>query len=219
VMWGTMVIALLFGVGLFFISPLLLTRVVDPLLPNAAASVVVEGAIRIVIFFGYVWLIGRIGDVKRVFAYHGAEHKTINAFEAGEPLVPGQVGRFSVAHPRCGTAFLLYVVVLSIFVFGVLGRPSLPVRIATRIALVPVIASVAYEVIRFSARRQKNPAVRALLIPGLALQSLTTREPDDAQVEVAIAALTRVMELDGMPVAVSLGVSDGSNEKSKNNAG
>jgi uncharacterized protein YqhQ len=205
VMWGTMAVALLFGVGLFFISPLLLTRVVDPLLPNAAVSVVVEGAIRITFFFGYVWLIGRIGDVRRVFAYHGAEHRTINAFEAGEPLVPERVQRYSVAHPRCGTAFLLYVVVLSIFVFGVLGRPSLPVRLATRVLLVPVIASVAYEVIRFSARRQANRGVRALLVPGLALQSLTTREPDEAQVEVAIAALKRVMDIDGTPFAVAAG--------------
>jgi uncharacterized protein YqhQ len=168
-----------------------------PSLPTATASVAVEGLIRILLFFGYVWLIGRLPDVRRVFAYHGAEHKTINAYEAGEPLTPERVGRYSVAHPRCGTAFLLYVVVLSIFVFGLMGRPSLPLRIATRIAFVPVIASVAYEVIRFSARRQGNPAVRALLIPGLALQKLTTREPDDAQVQVAIAALERVLELDG----------------------
>lgn len=195
-MWGTMVLALVFGIGLFFVSPLLLTRIVDHLLPNAAASVAVEGLIRIALFFGYVWLIGRLGDVRRVFAYHGAEHKTINAYEAGEPLVPERVGRYGVAHPRCGTAFLLYVVVLSIFVFGLLGRPSLPVRLVTRVALVPVIAAVAYEVIRFSARKQHNPAVRALLLPGLALQSLTTREPDEAQVAVAIAALERVLAVD-----------------------
>ena len=196
VMWGTMILAMVFGIGLFFVSPLLLTRLVEHLLPNAAASVAVEGLIRIALFFGYVWLIGRLADVRRVFAYHGAEHKTINAYEAGEPLTPERVGRYSVAHPRCGTAFLLYVVVLSIFVFGLLGRPSLPLRIATRIAFVPVIASVAYEVIRFSARRQSNRAVRVLLIPGLALQSLTTREPDDSQVQVAIAALERVLEVD-----------------------
>ena len=196
VMWGTMILAMVFGIGLFFVSPLLLTRLVEHLLPNAAASVAVEGLIRIALFFGYVWLIGRLADVRRVFAYHGAEHKTINAYEAGEPLTPERVGKYSVAHPRCGTAFLLYVVVLSIFVFGLLGRPSLPLRIATRIAFVPVIASVAYEVIRFSARRQGNRAVRTLLIPGLALQALTTREPDDSQVQVAIAALERVLEVD-----------------------
>ena len=200
-MWGTMIFALAFGIGLFFVSPLLLTRLVDPLLPTATLSVIVEGAIRIAIFFGYVWLIGRLPDVRRVFAYHGAEHKTINAYEAGEPLEAERVGRYSVAHPRCGTSFLLFVVVLSIFVFGLLGRPSLPVRIASRVALVPVVASLAYEVIRFSAKRHANPAVRLLLAPGMALQALTTREPDDSQVEVAIAALERVMEMDGAPAA------------------
>jgi uncharacterized protein YqhQ len=200
-MWGTMVFALLFGIGLFFVSPLLLTELVGRVLPASRApllSVAIEGLIRIAIFFTYVWLIGRVPDVRRVFAYHGAEHKTINAYEAGEPLTPGRVGRYSVAHPRCGTAFLLYVVVLSIFVFGMLGRPPLPVRLLSRVALVPVIASVAYEVIRFSGRRQHVPAVRALLVPGLALQSLTTREPDDSQVEVAIKALERVLEVDGV---------------------
>jgi uncharacterized protein YqhQ len=199
-MWGTMGLAMVFGIGLFFVSPLLLTRLVESQLPvNSFASVLVEGLIRIAIFFTYVWLIGRLPDVRRVFAYHGAEHKTIHAYEAGEPLVADRVGRFSTAHPRCGTAFLLYVVVLSIFVFGVMGRPdSLAQRVATRIAFVPVIASVAYEVIRFSARHQNKPGVRALLLPGLALQSLTTREPDERQVEVAIAALERVLEVDGV---------------------
>ena len=196
-MWGTMIFAMVFGIGLFFVTPLLLTRVVESRLPNTAASVAVEGMIRIALFMGYVWLIGRLPDVRRVFAYHGAEHKTIHAYEAGVSLTPERVRPFSVAHPRCGTAFLLYVVVLSIFVFALVPRTSLPVRIATRIAFVPLIASVAYEVIRFSGRKQHIPAVRALLLPGLALQSLTTREPDDSQVEVAIRALQRVIEVDG----------------------
>lgn len=195
-MWGTMIFAMVFGISLFFVTPLLLTRVVESRLPNTAASVAVEGMIRIALFMGYVWLIGRLPDVRRVFAYHGAEHKTIHAYEAGVPLTPERVRPFSVAHPRCGTAFLLYVVVLSIFVFALVPRTSLPVRIATRIAFVPLIASVAYEVIRFSGRKQHIPAVRALLLPGLALQSLTTREPDDSQVEVAIRALQRVIEVD-----------------------
>jgi uncharacterized protein YqhQ len=176
----------------------LLTRLIDHLLPNAALSVIFEGLVRIAFFFGYVWLIGRIPDVRRVFAYHGAEHKTINAYEAGEPLRATRVQPYSVAHPRCGTSFLLFVAVLSIFVFVLLGRPSLPVRLASRVVMVPVIASLAYELIRFSARHAANPAVRVLLAPGLALQALTTREPDDAQVEVAIAALARVFELDGV---------------------
>jgi uncharacterized protein YqhQ len=195
-MWGTMAVALGLGIGIFFITPLLLTRVVDPVLPHAAWSVLVEGLIRIGLFFAYVWGIGRLPDIQRVFAYHGAEHKAINALEAGEPLEASRVQRYSVAHPRCGTSFLLFVVVLSVFVFGLLGRPSLPVRIASRVLLVPVIASVAYEVIRLSARRYSNRAVRALLAPGMALQALTTREPDQTQVEVALSALERVLALD-----------------------
>jgi uncharacterized protein YqhQ len=196
-LWGMMAISLGLGIGVFFVTPLLLTRLVDPFLPSDLLSVLVEGVIRIALFFGYVWLIGRLPDIRRVFAYHGAEHKAINALEAGAPLEPGPVSRYGVAHPRCGTSFLLVVVVLSIFVFGLLGRPSLPVRIASRIALVPVVAAVAYEVIRFSARRTGNPTVRLILAPGLALQRMTTREPDRGQVEVAIAALRRVMEMDG----------------------
>lgn len=194
--WGMMAMSLTFGIGIFFVTPLLLTRVVDPYLPSNALSVLVEGMIRIALFFGYVWLIGRLPDVRRVFAYHGAEHKAINAYEAGEPLQADRVARYSVAHPRCGTSFLLFVVVLSIFVFGLLGRPSLPVRLVSRIALVPVIAAIAYEGLRFTARRTEHPVVKVLLAPGLALQSLTTREPDTSQVEVAIAALERVLELD-----------------------
>jgi uncharacterized protein YqhQ len=201
-LWGMMAVSLALGVGIFFISPLLLTRLLDPYLPSALLSVLVEGAIRIALFFGYVWLIGRLPDVRRVFAYHGAEHKAINALEAGEALAPAGVGRYSVAHPRCGTSFLLVVVVLSIFVFGLLGRPSLPLRIVSRVALVPVVAAVAYEVIRFAARRPRNPVVRLVMAPGMALQKLTTREPDASQVEVAIAALKRVLEMDGPTVAV-----------------
>jgi uncharacterized protein YqhQ len=195
--WGTMAVALVIGIGIFFLSPLLLTRLVDPLLPSTALSVLVEGLVRIALFFGYVWLIGRVPEVRRVFAYHGAEHKAINAYEAGEPLVAERVQRYSVAHPRCGTSFLLFVIVLSIFVFGLVGRPALPVRVASRIVLVPVVAAAAYEAIRFSGRRFQNPAVRALLAPGMALQALTTRQPDTEQLEVAIAALSRVLEADG----------------------
>lgn len=200
VMWGTMSLSLLFGVGVFFITPLLLARLVEPHLPGSLLTVLVEGGIRIALFFGYVWLIGRLPDVRRVYAYHGAEHKTINAYEAGEPLVPDRVARYSVAHPRCGTSFLLYVIVISILVFGLLGRPSLPVRIASRVLFIPVVASVAYECIRFSSRRTASPLVRVLMAPGMGLQKLTTREPDTSQVEVAIAALERVLERDGVTV-------------------
>ena len=199
VMWGTMAVALTFGIGIFFVSPLLVTRAIDRHLPSAAVSVLFEGLVRLALFFGYIWLIGRLPDVQRVFAYHGAEHKAINAFEAGEPMQPGRVLRYSVAHPRCGTSFLLFVALLSILVFVLVGRPALPVRLASRIVLVPVIAALAYELIRFAARHTRHPMVRLLLAPGLALQALTTREPDAAQVEVAIAALERVLETDGVP--------------------
>ncbi len=195
-MWGTLAAALIFGVGIFFVAPLLLTRLVDSLLPSAALSVLFEGLVRIGLFFGYVWLIGQLPDVRRVFAYHGAEHKAINALEAGEPMQAGRVLPYSVAHPRCGTSFLLFVIVLSILVFVFIGRPPLPIRLASRVVLVPVIAALAYELIRFAARHATHPAVRLLLAPGLALQALTTREPDEAQVEVAIAALERVLDAD-----------------------
>jgi len=195
-MWGTLVAALIFGIGIFFVSPLLLTRLVDSFLPSAALSVLFEGLVRIAMFFGYIWLIGRFPDVRRVFAYHGAEHKAINALEAGEPMQAGRVLGYSVAHPRCGTSFLLFVVLLSVVVFVFFGRPPLPIRLASRVVLVPVIAALAYELIRFAARHATHPAVRLLLAPGLALQSLTTREPNEAQVEVAIAALERVLDAD-----------------------
>jgi uncharacterized protein YqhQ len=198
-LWGMMAMSLAFGIGIFFVTPLLLTRLVDPYLPSAPLSVLVEGLIRIALFFGYVWLIGRLPDIQRVFAYHGAEHMAINAYEAGEPLRADRVERYGVAHPRCGTSFLLVVVVLSIFVFGLLGRPSLPVRLVSRIALVPVIAAVAYEAIRYAARHTGNGAVKVLLAPGMGLQAMTTRKPDTEQVEVAIAALQRVLDLDRAP--------------------
>ena len=195
-MWGTLVGALVFGIGIFFVSPLLATRLIDRLLPSAALSVLFEGVLRIALFFGYVWLIGRLPDVQRVFAYHGAEHKAINAFEAGEPMQPARVLRYSVAHPRCGTSFLLVVAFL---MSGAAVLASLAVRLASRVVLVPVIAALAYELIRLAARHAQNPAVRLLLAPGMALQALTTREPDESQVEVAIAALERVLETDGVP--------------------
>ena len=195
-LWGTMAVALTFGVGLFFVLPLLAARLVDPVVPAATLSVVLEGLVRMGLFFGYVWLIGRVPDVQRVFQYHGAEHKTINAFEAGEPLDPLHAQRYGVAHPRCGTSFLLYVVLLSILVFALLGRPPLAIRIASRIVLVPVIAALAYELIRLAARYAHRRAVRILLAPGMALQAMTTREPDDSQVEVAIAALDHVLARD-----------------------
>ena len=197
-MWSSLATAMVLAIGIFFVSPAVLAGVLERVFGvPARAGAVLEGIIRILIVLAYLWLIGRLPAIARVFAYHGAEHRVINAFEAGEPLRPDRVAAYSVAHPRCGTAFLLYVVVLSAFVFALLGQPPLPLRIASRIVLVPVVASIAYEVIRLTSRRRAHPFFRLLIMPGLALQSLTTREPDERQVEVAIAALERVIELDG----------------------
>ena len=193
VLWGTMAFAFTMGIGLFFVLPLLLVRTVDPLIPWSVASNLIEGLVRLAILLGYIALIGLLADVRRVFAYHGAEHKAINAFEAGVPLEREQVSRYGTVHPRCGTSFLLVVVVLSIAIFSLLGRPALPARLASRVLLVPVIAGMSYEFLRFAATRRHRAAIRALMAPGLLLQRLTTREPDASQVEVAIEALRRLL--------------------------
>jgi len=153
----------------------------------------IEGAVRLAILIGYIWAIGRMPDVRRLFAYHGAEHKTINAYEAGAPLTPESVQRFSVEHPRCGTAFLLTVALLSVLLFAPLPRDPIWLRFATRLLLIPVLAGVGYEVLRFTARYYRNPVIRILIAPNLALQHLTTRQPDAGMLEVAIAALERVL--------------------------
>ncbi len=200
VAFGTLALALAFGIGLFFVLPLFLVSLIDPYLtsamaPDAASLVsnIVEGLIRLVIFLGYIWGISQMPDIRRVFQYHGAEHKTIAADEAGAPLTPESIRRFSKEHPRCGTGFLLVVVVVSIFVFALLGRPPLVWRVVSRIVLVPVVAALSYELIKFSSAHRTNPILNWLVVrPSLALQSLTTREPDEAMMQVAVAALQRV---------------------------
>lgn len=206
VAWGTVATSLAMGIGLFFVLPLFLTGLVDqwllPRIPDAftmtVASNVVEGLIRLAFFLVYLIAIGQLEDIKRVFAYHGAEHKTIHAYEAGVELTPENVRPFSLLHPRCGTGFLLVVMVISIFVFVLLGRPPLFWRIVSRIVLVPVIAGIAYEFLRWSAARYHNPLVRALITPSLMLQKLTTREPDDAMLEVSITSLKTVLVNEGV---------------------
>jgi uncharacterized protein YqhQ len=146
-------------------------------------------------------LIGRVPEIRRVFGYHGAEHKTINAYEAGLPLTPKDVQRCTVINPRCGTTFLLIVVVLSIIFFVLLGRPPFALRLLSRIVLVPIVAAVAYELIRWAAGHYQNRLVRTLMAPGLALQGLTTRPPDESMLEVGIAALKRVLIVDGVLAA------------------
>jgi uncharacterized protein YqhQ len=188
-------IAIGFALLLFKVSPALITNWLP--VEGTAAFVIVEGLVRVAIFIAYLLLISLLPDLKRVFQYHAAEHKAINALEAGEELVPERVQRYSLLHVRCGTAFLLYVMVIAIFVFAFFGRPAWYWLIASRILALPVIAGIAYEVIRFAGRNPGNPVLRVLLAPGLWLQRLTTREPTLDQIEVSIRALREVLRLEG----------------------
>jgi len=197
ILWGTVAVSLAVGVVLFFMVPLFATRyLIDPYIDSALLSNIFEGLIRIGIFIAYIKLIGLIPDIKRVFAYHGAEHKVVNAYEAGVPLEVESVKNYSTAHARCGTAFLFIVLIVAIFVFALVGQPTLWIRILSRIVLIPVIAVIGYEIMKFGAGHTKNPIVRILLAPGLMLQAITTREPDDSQIEAAISALNEVIKID-----------------------
>ncbi len=206
VAWGTLAVSLIFGVGLFFVIPLLLVGLVDRYIESSFLSNVVEGIIRLAVFLVYVWAIGRMPEIRRVFAYHGAEHKTVNAYEAGLELTPENVARCSTAHYRCGTAFLLSVMVISILIFALFGRPPMVWRILSRIVLIPVVAGIAYEYIKLTNRYRHSRIVKILAAPNLALQRLTTRQPDESMLEVAIAALKSVLEIErgeGAPATAS----------------
>jgi uncharacterized protein YqhQ len=197
VLWGTVVVSLGLGVVLFFMVPLFATRyLIEPYIESSLLSNLFEGLIRIGIFVAYLKLMSLIPDIKKVFAYHGAEHKVVNAYEAGVPLDVESVKRYSTAHARCGTAFLFIVLIVAIFVFALVPQPTLWIRILSRIALIPVIAVISYEIMKFGAGHSKNRVVRVLLAPGLLLQALTTREPDDSQIEAAISALNEVIKID-----------------------
>ena len=189
-------VAIVFALLLFKVGPALL---VDKLVPvhSGAGFVLIEGVVRVAIFLIYLSVISLLPDLKRVFQYHAAEHKAINAYEAGGELVPENVQRFSLIHPRCGMAFLLWVMVVAIFVFAFFGRPAWYWLIATRVLLLPVIAGIAYELIRFAGKHSKNRILMTLLAPGLWLQRLTTREPTLDQLEVSIRALKEVLQLEG----------------------
>src|SRR3954462_10985056 len=187
-------IAIGFAVLLFKVSPALIT---DWIGIQAGWFVIVEGLIRVTIFVLYLSLISLFPDLRRVFQYHAAEHKAINAYEAGEELEPETVQRHSLIHPRCGTAFLLWVMVIAVFVFAFFGRPAWYWLIATRILFLPLIAGLAYELIRFAGKHQNNRVLMTLLAPGLWLQRLTTRQPSLDQVEVSIRALKEVLALEG----------------------
>jgi uncharacterized protein YqhQ len=195
---GTMVLSIGFAIGLFFLLPLFLSTFAEDMTNNDFAANAVEGVIRLGIFIGYIAVIGLMSDIRRVFAYHGAEHKAISAYEADKPLTPDEVDAFGTAHTRCGTTFLLIVVVISIFFFSLIPRAGvpLPLLFLSRIVLVPVIAAVAYELVRFGARHYGNRLVRALYAPGLWLQSLTTRPPDRSMLEVSIASLESCLASD-----------------------
>ena len=196
VMATTLGISLLFGIGLFFITPLMIAWLLNPVLNSDLLSEIVEGVIRLAFLLGYITLIGMLKDVKRVFAYHGAEHMTVHALEANLPLTVENVRKFGTPHARCGTAFLLTVVVVSVVVFALLLGPPLEWRIASRILLLPVIAAISYEFLRFSSTHQNAWFGKAIAQPGLWLQKLTTREPDDAQIEVAIHAMEAAVAAD-----------------------
>src|SRR6266581_7162195 len=187
-------IAIGFAVLLFKVSPALLTDWIG--IKRTGWFVIVEGGIRVTIFVLYLSLISLIPDLRRVFQYHAAEHKAINAYEAGEELEPEVVQRYSLIHPRCGTAFLLWVMVIAIFVFAFFGRPAWYWLIATRILLLPVIAGIAYELIRFAGKHQGNRVLMTVLAPGMWLQRLTTRQPSLDQLEVSIRALREVLTLE-----------------------
>jgi uncharacterized protein YqhQ len=193
---GTIVLALAFAIVLFFLIPVGLTSLIKDQLGSSVLFWVIEGTLRTAIFLGYLWLLSRMRDLRRVFEYHGAEHKTISCFEAGLPLTPVNAQRFSRLHPRCGTSFLLIVMVVAIFVFAPIGLLAWYWLLLTRILGVPLIAGISFEIIKFAGKNRSRRWVQALMWPGLKLQLLTTREPDLDQLAVAIASLEAVLALE-----------------------
>lgn len=197
--WTTIFVSLAFGIGLFFLLPMFLVSLVDRHVSSALWSNLAEGVVRLGLFLLYLWLIGLMPDIRRVFAYHGAEHKTINAYEHGAPLVPAEVARYTRAHIRCGTGFLLIVLIVFVLIATMIGRPPLLLRLLSRIVLIPIVAGISYELLKLSARYyEKSAVVRALVAPGLGLQQLTTREPEPEMLEVSIRALQEVLHSEGL---------------------
>src|SRR5207302_10948758 len=196
-MWaGTVVFALVFAVGLFFLLPAGLTNIFRNDISSGWLFVAIEKTLRIAIFLGYLWLISRMRDLQRVFQYHGAEHKTISCYEAGEPLTPENAKRFSRLHPRCGTSFLLIVMVVAIVVFAPLGTPAWYILFPSRVVGIPLVAGLAFELIKVFGKKRDRRWAQILMAPGMQLQKLTTREPDLSQLEVAIAALQAVLAVE-----------------------
>ena len=199
VAWGTMTVSLGFALGLFFLAPAAMGQFGESWLGLSSwAGNLLEGIVRLVLVVGYIWSLGFLPEVRRLYGYHGAEHKTINAFESGAELTPESVSSFPLEHPRCGTAFLLMVVVFSIIIFSALGPMPLYLRLTSRLLLIPFLATLAYEYLRFTSRHIDRPLIRLLLMPNLALQRLTTREPDTGMIEVAIAAFNAMRSVESL---------------------
>ena len=190
-------VTLVLGVGVFFLLPLIIASVTTANIQQGFVQHLVEGLVRVAIFLGYLALISRAPDIRRVFQYHGAEHMTIHTLEAGQSLTTENVRTHPTAHPRCGTEFLVVLIALSIIAFGLIGRQSAFVMIASRIVLIPVLAAVGYEVLRFGARHRGNPIVRTIMWPGILVQMITTKQPSDDQIEVAIVSMEQALEADG----------------------
>jgi uncharacterized protein YqhQ len=197
-------LTLVFGIGLFFFIPLLVAKFVAGGQPGIVERAV-EGVVQVAIFLGYLILIGRTSDVHRTFQYHGAEHMTIHALEAGDPLTVDAVRRYPTAHPRCGTEFLVVVILVSIVTFSIVGRQDILLTILSRIVLIPVIAAVSYELLRFGARHRGNRLVRVFFEPGIWVQKITTKQPTDDMIEVAIVSMEQAMTADGETLPVGSG--------------
>ena len=198
-------LTLALGIGIFFVLPLVLASVTAGSVENGLVQHLIEGLIRVALFVGYLLLIAQAGDVKRVFQYHGAEHMTIHALEAGDPLTPAAIRKFPTAHQRCGTEFLVVVIALSIFTFSLVGRQTPLVMVGSRILLIPIIAAVGYEILRWGARHRANRLVHAIMLPGIWVQMITTRQPTDDMIEVAIVSMEQALVADGQPLPAGSG--------------
>src|SRR6185369_8927616 len=192
-----LLITLVLGIGVFFLLPLFVASVATQSITEGWVQHLVEGLVRVGVFLGYLVVISRTGEIQRVFMYHGAEHMTIHALEANDPLTTANIRRYPTAHPRCGTEFLVVVIALSIIAFSLVGRQSIPVMVSSRILLIPVIAAVGYELLRWGAKHRANPIVKVIMWPGILVQMITTKQPTDDQIEVAIVSMEQALVADG----------------------
>jgi uncharacterized protein YqhQ len=193
-------LTLVAGIGVFFLLPLFIASVTTANISQGWVQGLAEGLVRVAIFLGYLAVISRTAEIRRVFQYHGAEHMTIYALEAGDPLTTAAVRRYPTAHPRCGTEFLVVVIALSIIAFGLIGHQSIAISVTSRIVLIPVIAAVGYELLRWGARHRSNPIVKTIMWPGILVQMITTKQPSDDQIEVAIVSMEQALAADGEAV-------------------